>query len=211
MFNIFKKSPTSKPALEEQVPQDIDANDRAIMEGECKEVLFCCQNNYSKEPTIHCIDLQPKTQTSDKFIFTRQEESANSATYSSKIATYLYEPNATLMKGGPFALIGHRYHLGKLSRNTHLYTSDSIEQDFPGRIFSVLQEVQLNKKSVSKILPDKKAHVISRNYPIGAAELQKQLGLQEGGEYFIIATTIGEKKTGFLCQPVKIINNFIKK
>lgn len=33
MFNIFKKSPTSKPALEEQVPQDIDANDRAIMEG----------------------------------------------------------------------------------------------------------------------------------------------------------------------------------
>lgn len=208
---LVKASPMIDITLGTQQLRDVKEIHIVAVEGECKEVLFCCQNNYSKEPTIHCIDLQPKTQTSDKFIFTRQEETANSATYSSKIATYLYEPNATLMKGGPFALIGHRYHLGKLSRNTHLYTSDSIEQDFPGRIFSVLQEVQLNKKSVSKILPDKKAHVISRNYPIGAAELQKQLGLQEGGEHFIIATTIGEKKTGFLCQPMKIINNFIKK
>jgi hypothetical protein len=33
-----------------------------------------------------------------------------------------------------------------------------------------------------------------------AASLQKQLGLKEGGEKFVIATTIGTSKKGFLAK-----------
>ncbi len=172
------------------------------IDGECKEVLFFCDFVQTSETTIHCIDHHPKTGHADIFHFTRQEESEATATYCQQVHKYLYEPNATLMKGAAFALISQRFNIHQLARNTHLYTSDELVKQFPGRTFIVLEEIQLNRKSISKTFPDKKAHVISRNYPINAAELQKQLGLQEGGSDFLIATTIGNKKTGLVCRKI---------
>ena len=63
----------------------------------------------------------------------------------------------------------------------------------------MLKEVSLNKKAIAALIPDRKAHVITRNHPVAAAELQKQLGLKEGGDLFVIATTVGTKKRGFVC------------
>ena len=64
------------------------------------------------------------------------------------------------------------------------------------------QEVALNRKSLKTSIPDGKAHVVTRNYPVAAADLQRQLGLKEGGDLFVIATTVGTRRTGFLCQKV---------
>ena len=167
------------------------------VQGECKEVLFLC-GQPDGEPRIHCHHLHHDEV--DDFVFTREEENQVQATFASGIKKYIYEPNAALMKGGPFKLLSQREGLDKLARNTHLYTSDNFEQHFPGRIFSVLAELKPTRKEVQQWIPEGKAHVVTRNYPVAAADLQRQLGLKEGGDLFVIATTLGTRRLGLICK-----------
>ena len=104
------------------------------------------------------------------------------------------------MKAGPYKLIAQRYSLAQLDPNSHLYTGDNRIDDFPGRQFKILQEVKLDRKNVASLLPDHTAHVVTRNYPVAAADLQRRLGLREGGNRYLIATTVAGQRSGFLCE-----------
>lgn len=169
------------------------------VKGECKEVLFVCGGEPEGEPKIVCCN-QRITNNRNNLTFTRSEETAAEGRYCQHVGRYLYEPDATLMKGGPFKLIAQRYGVEQLGRNTHLYTAERRIDDFPGRVFEVLQEVKLSRREMATTLPEGRAHVVTRNYPVEAAMLQKQLGLKEGGERFVIATSVGSRKSGFLCK-----------
>lgn len=172
------------------------------VKGECKEVLFLCGST-AGEPQITCVNLNTLiTQNTPRtpFSFSHSEEAAAEGRYCRQVGRYLYEPDATLMKGGPFKLLAQRYGLELLGRNTHLYSADRFVGDFPGRIFEVLRELKLSRKEVLAAIPGDRAHVVTRNYPLEAAVLQKQLGLKEGGDVFIVATSVGDRKCGFLCK-----------
>ncbi len=166
------------------------------VQGECKEVLFLC-GQPDGEPRIHCHHLHHGEV--DDFVFTREEENQARATYAGDMGKYLYEPHAALMKAGPFRLLSQTEKVDKLARNTHLYTSDSLLRHFPGRIFSVLAELRPTRKEVAEWIPEGKAHVVTRNYPVAAADLQRQLGVKEGGDHFLVATTVGTRRRLFLC------------
>ncbi len=168
------------------------------VKGECKEVLFGCENE-GGNPTIHCVDLKGHKGLKD-FTFHPCDEASAEATYCTAVGRYLYDPHAALRKGGCFRLLSQRYGLPLLAPNTHLYTSSTLLPDFPGRAFEVLQELPLNRKALKEVLPDGKAHVVVRNFPTEAANLQKQFGLKEGGDLFIVATTVGRRRTAFLCR-----------
>lgn len=159
------------------------------VKGECKEVLFVCGEPQG-EPRITCGEVS----------FTRSEEAATKARYCQTIGRYLYEPDAMLMKGGPYKIIAERYGIEQLGHNTHLYTSEKRVAGFPGRMFEVMQELKLSRKEVAASIPNGKAHVVTRNYPVEAAVLQRQLGLKEGGDIFVVATSVGDRKCGFLCK-----------
>ena len=192
------------------------------LDGECKEVLFLCGSPQG-EPQIHCSLLSSKSnRTSDTSnssnssdssnssnssnsrtsSFTRSAEAAAEPRYCSAAGQYLYEPDAALMKAGPFRLLCQWYSLQKLAPNTHLYTADRLVEGFPGRIFHVLREVKPSRKAVAEVIPGGKAHVAVRNYPLSAADLQRQLGLREGGDLFLIATTVGQRRTAFICETI---------
>ena len=166
---------------------------------ECKEVTFLCAPLH-EETIIHSIVADADSR--QYFCFTRNEEREAELYLADEVGDYLYEPNVAVMKAGPYAMLCEEYDVEALAPNTHLYTSDMLVDDFPGRIFRVLREVPLNSKAIKEILPDGKAHVVTRNYPVAAAELQKQLGLKEGGDRFVIATTLGSHRTGFICQQI---------
>ena len=151
------------------------------VKGECKEVLFVCGEPQG-EPRITCGEVS----------FTRSEEAATKARYCQTIGRYLYEPDAMLMKGGPYKIIAERYGIEQLGHNTHLYTSEKRVAGFPGRMFEVMQELKLSRKEVAASIPNGKAHVVTRNYPVEAAVLQRQLGLKEGGDIFVVATSVGD-------------------
>lgn len=173
--------------------------------GECKEVLFVCCGAAAvapPEPVIRCTMLphSPLSALRSPLRFTRSEEAAAAPRYCAAVGSYLYEPDAALMKGGPFNLICQWMDLQKLAPNTHLYTADRLVDAFPGRTFRVLQELKPSRKAVAAAIPDGRAHVVTRNYPVEAAALQRQLGLKEGGDLFVVAATVGTRPCAFLCR-----------
>ena len=165
--------------------------------GECKEVLFLLSKETTGNTQIHCVNLA----TADPIVtFTSAQENDASPIFATAMSQYIYEPNASLMKGGCYNLLSQQYNIAKFARNTHLYTADQLIEDFPGRKFRIIQEVSLNAKEIKKIIPEGRAHVATRNYPLAAADLQKKLKLKEGGNLFIIAATLASRPMGWLCE-----------
>lgn len=165
---------------------------------ECKEVLFLFSDTSTAEPTIYCHNLPYATSQH----FTWTEEESATPLFATTVGKYLYEPNVALMKGGCYRLLSQRFGIHQLARNTHLYTTDRLIADFPGRRFEVLQEVPLNAKKIRSVVPNGHAHVVTRNYPISAPQLQQRLKLLEGGDLFVIAATLCTKPAGWLCKVV---------
>ncbi|EEX18807.1 class I SAM-dependent methyltransferase [Prevotella veroralis] len=103
---------------------------------------------------------------------------------------YLYEPNASLMKAGCFALISRRYEVSALSVNSHLFVSNSLIEHFPGRCFCLVAVSSFNKKELRCTLSSiKKANLAVRNFPMSVADLRKKLKIKEGGTDYLFATT----------------------
>ena len=139
----------------------------------------------------------------DKITFNREEETTLSIPYSANIEQYIYDPNVTLLKGGAFKTTSILYDIKKIHRNTHLYTSEKKIEQFAGRIFKVIKELHPSAKEIAKDIPNGKAHVITRNYPMSSEELQKKLRLKEGGDLYIIGLTKrDDKKAIYLCEAI---------
>lgn len=108
-----------------------------------------------------------------------------------EVGTYLYEPNAAILKAGAFRSLTQTYPVAKLHLNSHLYTSVSLVPDFPGRRFRVEAVSGFGKKELKAFLMDMdKANITIRNFPLSVAELRKRLKLKEGGDDYIFATTL---------------------
>ena len=107
-----------------------------------------------------------------------------------KAGQYLYEPNASLMKAGSFALLTARYPLSALSLNSHLFVSEEAINDFPGRQFEIKAVSSFNKKELRRSLSGiDKANLAVRNFPMSVADLRKKLKIKEGGTDYLFATT----------------------
>lgn len=173
------------------------------VKNECKEILFLCTGNVSDtSPKCHCINFKSNGSV-DKITFNREEETTLSIPYSANIEQYIYDPNVTLLKGGAFKTTSILYDIKKIHRNTHLYTSEKKIEQFTGRIFKVIKELHPSAKEIAKDIPNGKAHVITRNYPMSSEELQKKLRLKEGGDLYIIGLTKrDDKKAIYLCEAI---------
>ncbi len=160
---------------------------------ECKELVFIIERGFSGQPTLFAANLL----TDQPLIsFTLAEEHDCSLHVADDIGQYLYEPNAALMKAGCYKLLAKRFGVLKLHKNSHLYTSDTLIPDFPGRIFTVEGWAAYNKKVKNTLLNDlDKANLAVRNFPLSVDALRKTLKLKEGGETYLFATTVrGEEK-----------------
>lgn len=70
---------------------------------ECKELLILLGQTSPAEISHHCVNLFTKgTQKEQHFVFTREQEQCSECTYTDSLETYLYEPNASLLKAGAF-------------------------------------------------------------------------------------------------------------
>ena len=103
---------------------------------------------------------------------------------------YLYEPNASLMKAGCFALLTVRYPLSALGQNTHLFVSDEDIAGFPGRKFVITAVSSFNKKELRRTLSGiDRANLSVRNFPMSVADLRRRMKMKEGGETYLFAAT----------------------
>lgn len=148
------------------------------IKNEVKEVLLLSGGTGQ----ITTIDLAQKGQA---FVFTREEEQhCGLDIRDGKLANYLYEPNAAILKAGAYKLVAQRFGLHKLDVNTHLYTSRQFIENFPGRVWRITEKQNL-----------KQANVLTRNYPLTPEQLKKKLHLRDGGTAFVIGCRVAGKPT----------------
>ena len=122
---------------------------------------------------------------------TLSHEAALAIPYATEVGRYLYEPYAAHLKSGLYKTMAEVYGVGKLHQHSHLYTSDELNTDFPGRQFSVTQVVPFNKKSIKSFFKEHpKANLTTRNFPLTVSQLRTQYKIKEGGELYIFATTL---------------------
>lgn len=155
------------------------------VDNECKELLLIlsktkkplrvfCVNNDECFEVVEGISSQPRPLPQDM--------------------RYLYEPNASVMKAGCFALIEQRFGVVQLERNSHLFVSDKEISGFPGRQFLIEKRTSMNKRELKAALADvDRANITVRNFPMSVAELRKRLKLKEGGDVYIFASTISDE------------------
>ncbi len=172
--------------------------------GECKELLLILSSDTHK-PRITTVNFQGKhVQT---FAYMPEEEQEASCSYTATLERYLYEPNSSMMKAGCFRLPALRYGFHKLHRNTHLYTSDSLVPDFPGRVFEVKNIDGFGKNELKRLSSKlKKANIAVRNFPERADILRKRLKMADGGNIYLFATTLADEKRVIVqCEKVAFV------
>lgn len=168
---------------------------------ECKELLLVLNKDCDIRPEdvpVHCVNLgtdQPP------LTFTRRTEREAQCSYADAPGTYLYEPNAAILKAGAFRTLAYIYNMVKLHPNSHLYTSDARIAGFPGRAFRIEGWCGFGKKEIKDLLADvKQANLTIRNFPATVHDLRKRLKLAEGGTTYLFATTIGQQKILIRCR-----------
>ncbi len=184
----------------EQLGKSITEVHIVALENEVKELLFISQKSKIESKTsIHCVNFLPNSQP-QLFKFDYESEE-NSIIKYSQPNTYIYEPNATILKAGAFKSIAAQFGLAKLAPNSHLYTADSLVENFTGRSFVCEAVCKFDKKEILSKLPTPKANISTRNFPLKPEEIKKKLGLQDGGEYYLFATeNMDKQKIVLVCR-----------
>ncbi|MCP1382684.1 class I SAM-dependent methyltransferase [Runella salmonicolor] len=171
------------------------------VENECKELLL--------EIGTPATDLVIKTinfkndGSQQIFDFYWSEESDTVVEFSTPLR-YIYEPNAAILKAGAFKTVAAKYQIAKIAPHSHLYTSERLVRLFPGRTFELIATVKADNKALTPYLTSEKANLTLRNFPGTTDELRKKLKLKDGGDVYLLATTLANAdKRLLVCRKVK--------
>lgn len=157
-------------------------------EGECREVLYLLRTDAPPTDQIPITAVHLRGALQQAFTFNWAMEQAAEVRLSLP-QTYLYEPNAAILKAGAFRSFGAQYGLGKMHANTHLYTSAGLQPDVPARSFVVEQVCKYDRKVVQAAVPGGQANIACRNFPDSPEQVRRTLGLRDGGAVYIFAAT----------------------
>ena len=155
------------------------------IKNEVKEVLFQLKRGHAYEPLIHAIDIDQEV----NYSFSLLKEKSLEIEYSDPLK-YLYEANASLLKAGAFKSLPHTFNLSKIASQTHLYTSDVLIKDFPGRRLSIKVVSKPKKQTVTA------ASIVCKNYPLSANQLRAKFTIREDSNMFLYACKL---KDSSLC------------
>ena len=198
------------------------------VERECKEVVFLLKRDDNSDNGMYrdakfCVSTTGKTATEinitdptiiaidiNKTAISRvetdlQTERATPSHVATELGTYLYEPNAAVMKAGIFNSLSEQFRIKKLAKNTNLFTSDELHEDFPGRVFTIEAVHEFHPRKTAKELSHlTSANIAVRNFPLTAEELRKALKIKDGNERYLFGCTLSDgKKVIFLTKKIQ--------
>jgi len=153
------------------------------VKNEVKEVLIHIKKT-NKETEISCVNLQT---SEPEFNFTLNSEKHCKSEFS-KPEKYIFIPNNSVLKSGAFNLVSEKFGLKKLHQNTHIYTSEKVIENLPGRIFEV---EEINPKDLKK---GEQYNIITKNFPLKPEEIKKKYKLKDGGNDYLIFCSSDKSK-----------------
>ena len=197
---LIKISPMADiSATLEELPETTQIHILSV-KNECKELLFLLERESKDiDPLVFGINMDETGRILSKFTFKRGEEGVAQNTIADIPALYLYEPSGSIMKSGAFKLISSVYKVDKLHKHTHLYTSDILIPDFPGRVFNVLSVEEFSNRSINNLRKKiDKANISARNFPMSVNELRHRLSIDDGGDKYIFGVTLKDDKRALI-------------
>lgn len=154
---------------------------------ECKEILVVLERGGHETVRVTCLN------DDERLEFTTDEDQRPATLPADDLdrMRYLYEPNASIMKAGAFGALRRRFPgLLQIGPNSHLFVGAEAVRGFPGRAFEIEGVGTMNKRDVKSLLRDvTHANVAVRNFPSGAQQLRRRLGLKDGGDVYLFATS----------------------
>jgi len=201
---LFKKSPEIMVKLAPMM--DIREAIRSLpglyevqvvsVDGECKELL--CRISRAKEQenlhpvTITATALSSSNKAAKKLLSFSPPQEQQAEVQFGPPQQYLYEPDAALLKAGAFRFTAGHYGLHKLHLNTHLYTGDTILEDFIGKVTRITSV--MSYADFKKTKPPPSGNVIARNFPLKADEIRKKHRIPESKDQNLYFCTNMEEK-----------------
>ena len=194
---LIKTSPLLDISAGIQELKHVKSIQVVAVKNEVKELLWILEKDYNGEIIVYTSNI--KGDSTELFQFSPDEESLIEINYSDPL-TYLYEPNAAILKSGAFKSISKQIDVFKLHSNTHLYTHNELI-DFPGRRFKIEKLLPYNKKLLKKELMYMKANISARNFPESVDQIKRKLHIKDGGNDFLFFTTsIIKNKVIIMCS-----------
>lgn len=175
--------------------------------------------------SLHATAIPPSGQPSDKTevffpTFTcaadkRQQKEMNLAPPVLAPGTLLFEPGAALLKadcqdafaasiagktaGSPDACLKKLHPMSNLFAYNGDETADFVAAMAPhGRVFVLQEQLDFGKRSRKRIKELRRANLTLRNFPGTAQELRRRLGIIDGGDVFLFATTLSDQSHALL-------------
>ena len=168
------------------------------VDGECKELLLVIHQRETPF-RYYCLNIAGTIQE------TIVPDVWPSPVVCDEEEVFLYEPNASILKAGVQDALCEQYKVEKLHLFSHLFTSDKLIVDFPGRVFRIVGRSDFSKQGIKSLLSGiKQANLTVRNFPATVQELRKKLKIAEGGSTYLFATTMNdESHVLFRCEKLK--------
>lgn len=174
--------------------------------GEVKELLLHVELGtllIAEDVPLRTVDLHPSG-TAHSWSGCLGAEARSTCPLALAPKRYLYEPSSAVMKSGLFKLVGSDFSLEKFAQHTHLYTSDKLAEDFPGKVYEIFEAQPFSSsliKQLSKRLD--RAMVATRNFPLPTEALRQKLRIKDGGQDVIWGARLGKDEPWlFLCKRI---------
>lgn len=171
------------------------------VDGECRELLLALHmDSTPATPAYCCADTARPTHT----VRVEAGEELHAPVLAERLADYLYEPCAAVLKAGIQDVLCQRMGVKKLHPCSHLFTSTHLVSHFPGRAFRVVACHDFSKQSLKQLRQQvRQANIAVRNFPATPDELRHRLRLKDGGQAYLFATTLADgRHTIVRCEKV---------
>jgi len=152
------------------------------VKNEVKELLWLLRKNatYTK---VFAVNLQ-----SDQPTFKVRLEGSNSINLGEP-HSYLYEPNAAIMKTQAFDFVCEQFQVSKLDQDAHLFSRDQLI-DFPGRRFKIFAIYDYKPKVIKRELGKSARAIVTRNFRESVKSLRSKYNFTEHETDYLFFTSI---------------------
>ena len=147
---------------------------------EAKEILVKVVNQPVEHPQVY-VSIHSQFPAPLSFSFS---EINKLSTDPKPLGKYLFDPHPTVKIARPWQFLCEAFSVSPLHQQTRLFTSDRMSENFPGRVFEIIDVFQKIPKSVK----GKSLTLATQNHRAKAADLKAKFKCKESEEDFLWAT-----------------------
>jgi len=119
----------------------------------------------------------------------------------------LYETFCGISKAGLNNFVAQEFNLTAYLKSEYYFFSSTRQENFPGKIFEIIEKIPYNIKTLKKMLRRlkiDKLNIKAKGIAVKPEDVTKKLKLKNGGDYFLFILADNELTEMFLTKIEKI-------